>query len=138
MSKRVIGYLESVNISQGVGVIRDSIVWDNLRRAHPLLKGPSAASDSSAVDWKREMLVVISYGGVDAETDPGFNRAELRGGYLVIVLGPDSLLGSKKVFLDAISFPAVVAIPRMALPIHFESRVGDATIPAWVDWSTVK
>jgi Carboxypeptidase regulatory-like domain len=121
----------------GVGLIQDRETWDGIvRRFH--LQTPTGVGNV-VVDWTHEMLVFVSYGRGLAEMDEGwgFNRAETRDSSLIIVLGPDSIVGKREMFIDGILFPRAYAIPRMSRPVRYEMRVSEGWLPPRVDWRSL-
>lgn len=135
LSAREIGFTDLAPM--GVGLIEDRETWDGIaRRFH--LHTPTGGGDV-AVDWTHEMLVLVSYGYGLAEMDEGwgFTRAETRDSSLVIILGPDSIVGQREMFIDGMVFPRAYAIPRMSRPVRYEMRVNEGWLPPRVDWRTL-
>jgi Carboxypeptidase regulatory-like domain len=130
---RLVGSL-GFNTPPGIGIVRDPDSWNALRASYPPFAFDTVPSDSARVDWSREVLLVVSYNSWDADDGLGFNRAEVKDGVLVIVTGPDSLVGPKRIFLDSIVLPAVFAIPKLKLPIRYETRVADSPQMLDIHW----
>jgi hypothetical protein len=134
----VIARLSPCRVPEGIGIIENQATWEALLRRYPPSQTPGADSLPDHVDWTREMLLLLSYHCLaELEPDPGFNRAELRNDTIVIVLGPDSLIGPHRIFIDGWPPPTAIAIPRSSKPVIYEGRVSDAEIPPLVRWDAV-
>jgi hypothetical protein len=75
-----------------------------------------------SIDWQREMVFVESYGNgiMELEPDPGLNRVERRNDTLVVLFGPDSLVGQRLLFADGWITPTAYAMPRSAVREAFQ------------------
>jgi hypothetical protein len=122
---------------KGIGVIRTKAAWNAVKRR---FGGDSAtAPRDSTIDWSSEMLVLVSYdrGLSEWEEELGFNRAVSRHDTVVVTIGADSIVGTRRGFIDAVAFPLAYAIPRSSLPVRYETLVNDSIVPTVVDWAAL-
>jgi hypothetical protein len=108
---RFVGSLDGA--PAGVGMVRDRATWNAVTRRFGQRRRSDIPRDSSRIDWDHEMVLLLSYGRGLAEFEEswGISRAETRGDTLVITLGPDSLVGTRELFVDGVMFPDAFAVP---------------------------
>jgi hypothetical protein len=130
---RYVATFRQHDIPAGVGVIRDSTTWASFLSRHAT--GPNAPIRDDVIDWKTEMLVIVSYGSGTQPLDPGdgINRVERHTDRLTVLLGPDTSSGKNN---TSGWIPAtVVAVKRTALPVEYRGILPATHVPTTVDWS---
>ena len=121
---RFVATLRDRRIPAGVGVIRDATTWLGFVSRHAT--GSDTVIRHDVIDWTHEMLVIVSYGGI--------NRVESHPDRLTVLLGPDSVSGTPVSVTDWT--PAtVIAVKRTTLPVEYHPILPTTHVPPAADWS---